>query len=308
MPTFRIAPRGPFSLAESARFLGSFVPASGTAASSGATLTLAFRLDRTFAPVGVALAQAADGVVTGDVIGTDDADAASAQVARMLGLDVDATGFVALGDRDPVIGRMLAAYPGFRPVCFPSPWEAAVWGILAQRVPMRMAASIRAGVATAHGDRVRIGQEDRAIFPSPATVLTLDAASGVPAEKWARIRGIAEAALEGRLDAARLRAMEPTFALTELGSLRGVGAWTAGHILLRGAATVDVDGLEEPRVRHAVATAYGVPEEEDAIRRIVDAWRPWRTWVSVLVAVHLARTGGWNDAKGERGGRRRARA
>jgi DNA-3-methyladenine glycosylase II len=226
----------------------------------------------------------------------------------MLGLDVDATGFVALGDRDPVIGRMLAAYHGFRPVCFPSPWEAAVWGILAQRVPMRMAASIRAGVATAHGDRVRIGQEDRAIFPSPAIALTLDGAPGVPAEKWARIRGIAEAALEGRLDAARLRAMEPTFALTELGSLRGVGAWTAGHILLRGAATVDVDGLEEPRVRHAVATAYGVPEEEDAIRRIVDAWRPWRTWVSVLVAVHLARTGGWNDAKGERGGRRRARA
>jgi DNA-3-methyladenine glycosylase II len=308
MPAFTIAPRGPFSLAESARFLGGFVPASGTAATAGPALTLTFRLDRTFAPVGVALAQGPEGVVTGEVFGADDVPGARAQVARMLGLDVDATGFAELGARDPVIGRMLAAYPGFRPVCFPSPWEAAVWGILAQRLPIRTAASIRAGVATACGDRVRIGDEDRPVFPSPTTVVSLYAAPGVPPEKWARIRGVAQAALEGRLDAERLRAMEPTFALTELGNLRGVGSWTAGHILLRGAATVDVDGLEEPRVRHAVATAYGVPETEGALRAVVDGWRPWRTWVSVLVAVHLARTGGWNDAKGERGGKRRAGA
>lgn len=303
MTPFALNAVGPFSLAESARFLGGFVPASGTSASDDGALTIAFRLDGTFAPAGVVLRPD----LTGEAVGTGDRAALEKQVARMLSLDHDATGLAALGARDPVVAKLLAAFPGFRPVCFPSPWEAAVWGILAARVPMKVAATIRRRIAGEHGDTVNVGGHAIPVFPGPRQVLALETMNGLPAEKWQRIRGLADAALAGVLDADRLRALPTDFALAELSTLRGVGAWTSAHILLRGAGTVDVEALGEPRVGRAIAFAYGLSGEPSAakLREISESWRPFRTWMAVLFAVNLARNGEWRSATGKRGKRRK---
>jgi DNA-3-methyladenine glycosylase II len=47
---------------------------------------------------------------------------AANQIARILSVDVDVTGWLAAGQADPVLGRLQAEYPGLRPVLFHSPY------------------------------------------------------------------------------------------------------------------------------------------------------------------------------------------
>ena len=109
-----------------------------------------------------------------------------------------------------------------------------------------------------------------------------------------RLRGVAKAALDGRLDADRLRGMPEDAALRDLQRLRGVGPWAASHIYFRGAAPIDALPTAEPRVLHGLASVRGVPSiSPEAFAREASAWRPFRMWVSVLLARHLARTPDW---------------
>ena len=84
-------------------------------------------------------------------------------------------------------------------------------------------------------------------------------------------------------------------ALVELQALRGVGPWAASHIYHRGAAPPDALPVAEPRVLHGFADAYGLDAPSfEAFERAAERWRPFRMWVSILLARHLARIGGWH--------------
>ncbi len=304
MARFAIELDDDFSLAAAGEFLRGFTPASGGAASAEARLSLGFLLDQSFAPVAVALEQKASRIT-----GTTGGPAAEVkrQVERMLSLDVDGRGWPALGRRDPVVGALQERYRGFRAVAFPSPYEAAVWGILAQRVSMAQASRMKAKLAREHGAVLTAGGAEVVVPPPPRALLELDAVAGLPAEKLVRLRGIAEAALAGALDASRLRAMPEEAALAELASLRGVGAWTAAHILYRGAGLADALPAGEPRVLRAVKQAYGLSRVPGAARfaEIAEAWRPYRMWVAILLVRSIAGTAAWS-ARGDsaRRGRR----
>jgi 3-methyladenine DNA glycosylase/8-oxoguanine DNA glycosylase len=80
-------------------------------------------------------------------------------------------------------------------------------------------------------------------------------------------------------------------ALEELQELRGVGPWTASHMLLRGASAQDALPLAEPRVLRAFTLAYQRPESDFA--RCAEAWRPLRMWASIALVRNLGRLGQW---------------
>lgn len=303
MKRFAIDLADDFSLEAAGEFLRGFKPAAGGAASGPATLGLGFLLDHTFEPVAVALTQRG-ARIDGETGGP--ARPVKKQVERMLSLDVDAGGWHALGRRDPVVGALQERYRGFRAVCFPSPYEAALWGVLAQRVSIEQASRMKEGLARAHGSVLAIGGAEVVVPPAPAALLALDVAPGIPDEKLRRMRGIAEAALAGRLDPARLRAMPEADALAELAALRGVGAWTAAHILYRGAGVADALPAGEPRVLRAVKEAYGLPRVPGTARfaEIAESWRPYRMWVAIMLVRSLAGTASWN-APGDRARRGR---
>ncbi len=305
MSRFQIEVDGDFSLAAAGEFLRGFKPASGGAAAREASLSLGFLLDRTFAPVAVGLEQTAS-LITGETGGPP--RAVKSQVERMLSLDVDARGWAALGRKDPVVGALQERFRGFRAVCFPSPYEAALWGILAQRVSMSQASRTKEAMARAHGSVLDAGGAEVLVPPAPQVLLELDAVAGVPGEKLGRMRGIARAALDGRLEAGRLRAMPEAEALAELASLRGIGAWTAAHILYRGAGVADALPAGEPRVLRAVKEAYRLTRVPSAARfaEIAEAWRPYRMWVAILLVRSIAGTAAWS-ARGD-GARRGRRA
>jgi DNA-3-methyladenine glycosylase II len=298
MSAFCLSPLGPYSLAASARFLCGFMPVAGGATSDADRLTLAFLSDRDFAPVVASLTTKDDGAIACDVAGAS-GDGVAAQVARILSLDHDARGLAAVARRDGVVAHLLSTRPGFRPVCFPSPYEAAVWGILAQRISMDAAASMKRRLALATGSMVDAFDQRFVLTPSPARLLEVESFPGLPKEKLLRLHGVARAAQAGTLDAARLRAMTLAEARDALEHLRGVGPWTREHILVRGCGTVDELPAHEPRVHRAVAEAYqlGVAVSSAELARISDAWRPYRTWIAVLLVAHLHAKPGWARAR-----------
>jgi DNA-3-methyladenine glycosylase II len=286
-------PKG-FSLDAASAFYTSFTPGSGMAAADTAPLTLAFRLDGTFEAVAVALSET-DEAVTLDVVGTRNRAAVGRQVRRILGLDADGDAWRDVGRRDPVVGRLQRSFPGFFTAAKSSPYDAATWGIIVARLSMTAAAKIKLEIAREHGDEVILGGRVHHVFPAPRELKALRHIEGLGDEKVARLHAVADAALEGRLDAERLRAMTPEEARADLQSLRGVGPWTASHIYFRGAAPPDALPTIEPRVLRGWGLAAGKDRPTtDAFTRAAEAWRPFRMWVAVLLARHLARSGDWN--------------
>jgi DNA-3-methyladenine glycosylase II len=205
-----------------------------------------------------------------------------AEVARILSLDVDATGLPAVVAADPVLAGLGDGVRGLRPVCFWSTWEAACYAVLSQRTSRLAAGRLKQRISEQHGIAVPIDGEVRTAFPDPATWLEIGEPVGVNPVKAARLRGLAEHALAGDLSATALRALPPEQALAELGALPGIGPFSAALILLRGAGAPDVAISSEPRLLGQIRARYGLPEDatEADYARVTDRWRPFRSWVA----------------------------
>jgi DNA-3-methyladenine glycosylase II len=285
---FRIVAKGPFSLESSIRFLEGFTPAAYKRPTASSHLHLAFVANGTEVVAGVCVRPRAGGVV-GEVFGEAPSEVVRAQVARILSLDVDGSGFPKVGRLDRVVGGLQARYPGLRPVCFWSPFEAAAWTIIGRRIRMSQAASIKAKIAQQLGPSVEVHGDRLHAFPSPSVLRGIDSIPGLGGPKVGWLHALAEAAATGVLDAVRLRALPSEQAVEELKSLPGIGDFSAELILLRGAGEPDCLALHEPRLRLAVARAYGLPSEpsDEELQSIAERWRPFRTWVALLLRASL---------------------
>jgi DNA-3-methyladenine glycosylase II len=292
MDTFILTARGPFSLVASTRFLEGFAPAAFTQ-TAGQPLVMAFPVEGTWQNAGVRVRAHPDGaeceIVSPTAPGPELLAAVRTQVARILSLDVDGSGFPAVGERDPVVAGLQRRYPGLRPVGFWSPYEAAAWAIIGHRIRIRQAAAIKARMAEQLGEPVSIDGREVAAFPAPQRLATLDGFPGLSGRKPEWLRSIAVAALDGRLDASRLRALPAEQAVAQLKQLPGIGDFSAELVLLRGAGVPDELPRHESRLARAVALAYDLPQppSADELARISDNWRPYRTWTTVLLRGYL---------------------
>jgi len=290
--TFTLRPAGPYSLRESAIFgFG-----QRDEPDFDGVMRLAFCLDGGFeTPVGVELHQhglAVEGVVQG--VDASRVPEVSAQVARVLSLDHDATGFEGVAERDPVVAALMKVAPGLRPPLFYSPYEAAAWAIISARRPVRQMSQLRARLSAEHGRVFELAGQQLAAFPSPSAIASLDAYPGLQAEKILRLHGVAEAAQDGRLEAARLLEMGPEAAAAELQQLRGVGPFYSALITIRACGFTDVLPIGEQHLLGLVGELYGLGRSatDDELADIAESWRPWRTWVSVLIRAAAHRVAG----------------
>jgi DNA-3-methyladenine glycosylase II len=304
METFTTVPRGPFSLAASIRFLEGFTPAAYAGAAAGA-LEISFPVEGSWQTVGVRVRQDGAGVtaeiVSPDTPGPSLTATVRRQVERILSLDVDGSDFPAVGERDPVVGKLQHQYPGLRPVASWSPYEAAAWAIIGHRIRITQAAGIKARIAERLGEPVRFGDHVVHAFPSPQRLAGLETFPGLSGRKPEWLRSVARAALDGELDAARLRGLPREDALAQLKKLPGIGEFSAGLILLRGAGDPDALATAEPRLARAVGRAYGLaaPAAPGQLREISENWKPYRTWATLLLRTQL------EDETGEITGKRR---
>jgi DNA-3-methyladenine glycosylase II len=255
---------GPWSLATSRAFWEGFAPAA-LPEQGDVELHTVFRVDADWSRADATVRQegtAARITVTGD----GDLDAAAEQIARFLSLDVDASGWAAVGERDPVIAAAQRELPGLRPCGFHSPYEAAVWAVLSQRIRITQAARLREGL-TSDG-----------VLPDP--VALRGAELDLPGRKPEFLRAVADAALDGVLDGASLRELDPDAAVERVRQVKGLGPFAAELVVLRGANHPDGLPHQERRLDAEIAERYGGAA---TLGEVSDAWRPFRTWA----AVHL---------------------
>jgi 3-methyladenine DNA glycosylase/8-oxoguanine DNA glycosylase len=283
---FVLTPRGDFSISEAIRFVQGFEPLSRGSAGEdhGDTLRLAFLAESDWRPVAIRARRSPAGRVTANVAGAAEVEPIRRQVERMLSLDVDASALPDAVAGDAVAAALIERFRGLRPVCFGSPYEAACWAILSQRIQTRQAARIQRRMCEELGATIEIDTVALPTFPAPERILRTTAVAGLAAVKLERLHAIAQAALDGRLDAASLRAAGPERALADLQRLPGIGPFGAELVLIRGAGEPDHFARSERRLHAAMAAAYGVDAADvNALQAIAARWSPFRSWVGFLL-------------------------
>src|SRR5260370_34225255 len=111
-----IEPLGPYSLEESANFIGAWHEAPAQGPATRGHLHLAFLTDEGWSPVGVCLTQGDSGTVNGEVYANADVEAVERQVRRIPSLDGDGRAGPGGGQRGRVVGVLAGRVSGFRPV------------------------------------------------------------------------------------------------------------------------------------------------------------------------------------------------
>jgi len=220
-------------------------------------MRLAFTVDGTQEQTaGVAVRQ--DGDELHLTIQTDaDPQRVADQVARVLSVHVDGTGFADLARRDPVAKALFAATDGLRPPQFYSPYEAAAWSILSARRSAAQGRVLRQRVSEQLGTAYDVAGERHYAFPSPSRLMTLES---LPDASIPRLHGIAAAAVAGDLAPTRLLAMEPEVAREDLQRLPGIGPFYSALIVYRALGLADVLARIEPGSRAALERLCGATQ------------------------------------------------
>ena len=285
MPDLVLEPRGPFSLSAAGRFLKDFPPADNQGADERGTVRLAFVLDDYSGAAAVALRQAGeDAPVEVTVAGTDRLDVVRSQLERIVGLEHDATPVVGVLDGDPVLRERWERTGHLRAVSFPSPYEAACWSVIALRLRQAQAVRVRQRIEERMGERIDVAGLPLTTFPVPDRLRELGPVDGLAEAKGARLRTLADAARDGRLDPYALRALPQDEAVAQLRELPGLGPFYATLVLVRATGATDAFFPIE-RLRRAAARAYDMADTptEEAFTELAERWRPFRAWAGVLL-------------------------
>ena len=268
-------PLGQFSLTAAAAFAEDF---PGTRAEGPPkALRYAWAVDGDWRTVQVTVRQDDEAIHAelGDQPPAELARQAARDLERMLSLDVDGTDFAALAERDDVVRALQRRFPGLRPVLFYTPYEAAAWAIIGQRIRMTQAATIKERLSDELGKS--------GAFPAPALLAQLSAPQpGLTDRKIGQLRALATAAEDGALTRERLRAMTHEDGLEHLQQLPGIGPFSAELILIRGAGNPDALPNHDTRLDDAIRSAYST-SDDSAIHQITESWRPYRAWVALLL-------------------------
>ena len=268
---------GPWSLSTSRAFWEGFAPAALQSHESQDELRTVFLAETDWQRVEAVVRQDSSSARI-SLSGSGDLAAAAAQVSRFLSLDIDAREWPDVGRRDPVIASAQERLPGLRPCGFHSPYEAAAWAVLSQRIQIRQAALLRKEIVSRYG-------EDGS-FPPPIILRTLDV--DLPGRKNEYLQAVADAALDGILDGAHLRAVDAADAMREVQQIKGLGPFAAELVVIRGANAPDVMPTAERRLEAELAFQYGAGYSAAAVS---EQWRPFRSWAAVhLRALHEIRT------------------
>jgi DNA-3-methyladenine glycosylase II len=277
----RLTPAAPFDFAQTLRFAEDFTPARGEQRVAENTLTKAIMVAGRpigfhITSVGTVDAPALDYTLYGAQPFTPDRpDLINASEDRLrfyLSLDDDLTPFYQIASADSAMSPIIARRYGLHQLKFPTPFENAAWAILTQRTPIAVARVIKDRLTQRYGGSVQVkvrvaGQiadepegETLWVFPDAPSLVAADPdelASLIRNErKTAYLTAASQAFAD--VDEQWLRTGDYDEVEAWLRAIPGVGAWSAGFILIRGLGRVERVTPNEPLLE-AAARAYGEP-------------------------------------------------
>jgi DNA-3-methyladenine glycosylase II len=188
---------------------------------------------------------------------------------------------------DPVLARLIAARPGFRPRAWTDelpPFDA--FGTLVFQV-----AGQQLSVASTRAIISHLQDRFGGHMPSPAELLAADPQvlrdAGFSGRKGATLRALAERFVDGRLSDKAFAKMTDEEVEAVLTEVPGIGPWSARGFLLVALDRPDVYLSGDLALRKTIEREYGfdhLPTDEE-LDELSDRWRPYRSLaVSYLFA------------------------
>ena len=182
-------------------------------------------------------------------------------IARMLGTQVDLTGWYARSAKIPWLRRLSVAFKGVKPPRYASAWEACAHAIVFQQISIHAASAIMRRAIEALSEPLTVGAIACRPFPGPERWLAANEtalrAAGLSRNKVAHLHSVATAFAEGIVDDATIEATPTPEAAQALSRIRGLGPWSAAVVMLRGFGRLDTFPMRDSGVARAVAHLSG---------------------------------------------------
>jgi DNA-3-methyladenine glycosylase II len=288
-----LQPVPPFDFNQSLRFMSHFQPAMGQQTAEAGVLTKALTLDgQTFVfratSTGTTDAPRLAYTLYSETAVIAETQAAAADhIAFFLSLNDDLRPFYAIGEDDPFFAPVIRELYGYHQVKFPSPFENAVWAILSQRNLMGAARHSKDWLTERFGGSLGVEGVVYRAFPEPArlallTVDELNAAIG----NIRKAECVASAARAfDQVDGRWLREADADDVGRWLRGIKGIGAWSAAFVLLRGLGRMEHIPPNEKWLLLAASKRYGrtlSQQDLEALARPYGAYRGY--WAHYLRA------------------------
>ena len=235
--------------------------------------------------------------VTGERLTEHLLASALARIRQIFLLDVDPAPFLDIAERDPILGRLVAARPGIRPMLVADPYEALIFAIVGQQVNIAFARKMKLAWLERFGRRELLGGRERLLLPSPERIAELDPADLLELQfsrqKASYTIGLSQAIVEGTLDLNAIGRLPLEEAVAEMTRHKGIGRWTAEYVLMRGLSAPDSIPAGDLGLRKIIGRAYGLDHtaSEEEVRAIAEAWAGWRGWAAFLWWLELQTNG-----------------
>ena len=176
---------------------------------------------------------------------------------------------------DPVLGRIIADYPGETLHGRDDPYGTLARAIVGQQISVVAAQAVWLRMEELLG----MVQADRV---ADATVEALRGC-GLSRPKIRYLQDLALSFLDGSIDPGGWAALDDEAVIAALTQIIGVGRWTADMVLIFTLMRGDVLPLGDVGLQRAMGTHYqgGGKLEGAAMEAVAEAWRPWRsvaTW------------------------------
>jgi DNA-3-methyladenine glycosylase II len=180
----------------------------------------------------------------------------------------------ALMRRDPILAPVIRKHRTRSLLDTPAmdPFPALVRTITSQQISTKAAATI-------HGRLVAL--MPRGVTPRALLALADDEmrAAGLSRQKMAYARDLAVKIQSGELPAHALHELSDDEVIDAIVKVKGLGRWSAEMFLMFRLHRPDVLPVDDLGIVNAIRRLYGLRArpKPDRIRKIADAWRPYRT-------------------------------
>jgi DNA-3-methyladenine glycosylase II len=208
---------------------------------------------------------------------------------RLLGLDIDLTGFYAFAQADEHLVSLASRFRGFKPPRYATLFETLLNGIACQQVTLNLGVQMLNRLAASCSVTITDHTRPLYILPSPERLIDQNPEAlrslGFSGQKARTMIDLARAHLDGRLSLDELLALDDEAVVSCLRQFRGIGRWTAEYVLLRGLGRLNVFPSGDSGARNSLQRWLGLSDSLDyeGVARTVDRWRPY----AGLIYLHL---------------------
>jgi DNA-3-methyladenine glycosylase II len=215
-----------------------------------------------------------DVVLAGPHVPRSAETAARSTLARLLGIDLDLSGFYARAARDPVLNELAQRYRGLKPPRFPTVFECLLNAVACQQLSIAAGLTILSRLAAAAG--APIGPLHA--FPTPSDVLGLPPSAlrtlGFSERKAETILELARAAAAGKLELETLEQLDDAAVVEALVRQPGIGRWSADYVLLRGLGRLNIFPQNDIGALNGLRAFLVASGREESTHEALVRWAP----------------------------------